>query len=111
MNRPIAHSTLNVAVRSLDVNVRDFVIHDFRRTASTCLNEAGFNSDWVEKCLADEQKGVGGVYNRAQYASQRRDMLQWWADFVDAQVQLCRAFGGWVDWCCKTCVLMARNKY
>jgi integrase len=87
LNRPIAHSTLNVAVRSLDVDVRDFVIHDFRRTASTCLNEAGFNSDWVEKCLAHEQRGVRGVYNRAQYASQRRDMLQWWSDFVDAQVQ------------------------
>lgn len=87
LNRPIAHSTLNVAVRSLDVDVRDFVIHDFRRTASTCLNEAGFNSDWVEKCLAHEQKGVRGVYNRAQYASQRRDMLQWWADFVEAQIQ------------------------
>lgn len=54
MNRPIAYSALNVAVRSLDVDVRDFVIHDFRRTASTCLNEAGFNSDWVEKCLAHE---------------------------------------------------------
>ena len=35
LREPIAHSTLNLAIRSLDLGVRDFVIHDFRRTAST----------------------------------------------------------------------------
>lgn len=84
---PIAHSTLNQAIRSLDLDVRDFVIHDFRRTASTHLNEAGFNSDWIEKCLAHETGGIRGVYNRAEYADQRRQMLQWWADFVDSQIE------------------------
>lgn len=87
LKQPIAHSTLNQAVRSLEIDVRDFVIHDFRRTASTHLHEAGFNSDWIEKCLAHETKGIRGVYNRAQYADQRREMLQWWANFVDAQIQ------------------------
>jgi integrase len=87
LKEPISHSTLNQAVRSLDLDVRDFVIHDFRRTASTHLHEAGFNSDWVEKALAHEQKGIRRVYNRAEYLSQRRDMLQWWADFVDAQIE------------------------
>jgi integrase len=87
LSKPVAHSTLNVAVRSLDLDVRDFVIHDFRRTASTHLHEAGFNSDWIEKALAHETKGIRGVYNRAQYADQRREMLQWWADFVDSQIE------------------------
>lgn len=87
LHHPIAHSTLNQAIRSLKIDVRDFVIHDFRRTASTHLHEAGFNSDWIEKCLAHETKGIRGVYNRAQYADQRREMLQWWADFVDSQIQ------------------------
>ena len=87
LNQPISHSALNVAVRALEIDVRDFVIHDFRRTASTHLHEAGFNSDWIEKCLAHETKGIRGVYNRAQYADQRREMLQWWADFVDSQIQ------------------------
>lgn len=86
LHKPISHSTLNVAVRALEIDVRDFVIHDFRRTASTHLHEAGFNTDWIEKALAHEQKGIRGVYNRAQYAEQRRDMLQWWADFVDSQI-------------------------
>lgn len=87
LRKPIAKTTLNNVVRSLDLEVRDFVIHDFRRTASTHLHEAGFNSDWVEKALAHEQKGVRGVYNRAEYLPQRREMLQWWANFVDAQIE------------------------
>lgn len=87
LSRPIAHSTLNQAVRSLELDIREFVIHDFRRTASTHLHEAGFNTDWVEKALAHEQKGIRGVYNRAEYLGQRREMLQWWADFVDAQIE------------------------
>jgi integrase len=87
LKEPIAHSTLNQAIRSLDLGVRDFVIHDFRRTASTQLHEAGFNSDWIEKALAHEQKGVRGVCNKAEYLAQRREMLQWWADLVDAQIE------------------------
>jgi integrase len=86
LSKPISKTTLNSTVRSLEHDVRDFVIHDFRRTASTHLHEAGFNSDWIEKALAHETKGIRGVYNRAQYADQRREMLQWWADFVDSQI-------------------------
>lgn len=60
-----------------------FSPHDFRRTASTVLHEAGYNSDWIEKCLAHEQKGVRGIYNRAEYAEGRRSMLQDWANMID----------------------------
>lgn len=84
---PISKTTLNAAVRTLNLDVRDFVIHDFRRTASTLLHEQGYNSDWVEKCLAHKISGVRGVYNRAEYLGQRREMLQAWADFVDAQIE------------------------
>lgn len=87
LNRHISDTTLNHAIRSLDLDIQQFVIHDFRRTASTHLHEAGFNSDWIEKCLAHETKGIRGVYNKAQYAEQRREMLQWWADFVDSQIE------------------------
>ena len=86
LKRPISKTTLNAAIKSLDLEMSTFVIHDFRRTASTHLHEAGFNSDWIEKSLAHEQGGVRGVYNRAEYSEQRREMLQWWADFVDAQI-------------------------
>ena len=57
--------------------------HDLRRTASTLLHEAGYNTDWIEKCLAHEQKGVRAVYNKAEYSEQRRAMMQDWADMID----------------------------
>jgi integrase len=87
LGRHIAMTTLNAAVQTLDLDVRDFVIHDFRRTASTHLHEAGFGSDAIEKALAHEQGGIRGVYNKAEYAAERRKMLQWWADFVDSQIE------------------------
>jgi len=62
-----------------------FTVHDLRRTGSTILNELGFNSDWIEKCLAHEDgRSSRGVYNKAEYADQRRHMLQEWADMIDA---------------------------
>jgi integrase len=84
LQRPIAHSTLNVAIRALGIEIADFVLHDFRRTASTHLHEAGFPADVVEKALAHTINGVRGIYNRAEYADQRRAMLQQWADMVDS---------------------------
>ncbi|MBU9211688.1 tyrosine-type recombinase/integrase [Cupriavidus gilardii] len=64
-----------------------FCVHDLRRTASTLLHEAGYNTDWIEKCLAHEQKGVRAIYNKAEYAEQRRVMLQDWADMIDRWVK------------------------
>lgn len=69
-------------------NLEHSTVHDLRRTASTLLHEAGFSSDWIEKQLAHEQNGVRAVYNKAEYAAQRRDMLQQWADMVDGWVKI-----------------------
>ena len=64
-----------------------FTVHDLRRTASTLLNEVGFNSDWIEKCLAHEHgRTVRGVYNKAEYELQRRHMLQEWSNMVEAWI-------------------------
>jgi len=64
-----------------------FTVHDLRRTGSTLLNELGFNSDWIEKCLAHEDgRSSRGVYNKAEYEVQRRHMMQEWSDIVDAWV-------------------------
>ncbi|MDP3488712.1 MAG: tyrosine-type recombinase/integrase, partial [Phenylobacterium sp.] len=58
-----------------------FTVHDLRRTGSTLLNELGFNSDWIEKCLAHEDgRSSRGVYNKAEYEHQRRHMMQEWSD-------------------------------
>lgn len=85
-DRPISKSTLNQAVRALSIDVQHFVLHDFRRTASTHLHEMGYSSDAIERALAHKILGIKGVYNRAEYADQRRVILQGWADFVQAQL-------------------------
>lgn len=67
--------------------LEDFTVHDLRRTGSTLLNEFGFNSDWIEKCLAHEDgRSSRGIYNKAEYEQQRRHMMQEWADIIDAWV-------------------------
>lgn len=64
-----------------------FTVHDLRRTGSTLLNEVGFNSDWIEKCLAHEDgRSSRGIYNKAEYEHQRRHMMQEWSNLVGAWV-------------------------
>lgn len=85
-DRPISKSTLNQAIRALSLDTQHFVLHDFRRTASTHLHELGHSSDAIEKALAHKISGIKGVYNRAEYVEQRRIILQAWADFVQTQI-------------------------
>lgn len=62
----------------------DFKPHGLRSTASTMMNEAGhIRGDVVEKVLAHEQQGVRGAYNVAEYAKERAEALQWYADHLD----------------------------
>ncbi|WP_159990850.1 tyrosine-type recombinase/integrase [Pelistega ratti] len=88
--KPISLSSLNRVVNDTvaemnkeGIAIDSFTIHDLRRTGSTLLNEYGFNTDWIEKSLAHEQQGTRAVYNKAEYAAQRREMMQQWADMVD----------------------------
>lgn len=94
IDRPMSSATLNRVLEVVCENAEKagekldkFGPHDLRRTASTLLHEAGYNTDWIEKALAHEQKGVRAVYNKAEYAEQRRGMLQDWADMVDGWVR------------------------
>ena len=41
----------------------------------------------IGNALAHEQKGVRGIYNNAEYLAQHREMLQRWADLVNAQIE------------------------
>ncbi|HEK2507798.1 tyrosine-type recombinase/integrase [Pseudomonas aeruginosa] len=85
LTKPFASNALNQALKvSLQgQEIPAFTIHDLRRTASTLLHEQGWPSDVVEKALNHTIGGVRGVYNRAEYAEQRREMLQSWSDYID----------------------------
>ena len=71
-------------LRSITFNIPEFTIHDSRRTASTHLHEMGWKSDVIEKALGHEIGGVRGIYNRAEYATERKKMLQQWATYVES---------------------------
>lgn len=62
--------------------------HGFRSTASTILNENGFRADVIERQLAHcERDQVRAAYNYAQYIPERTEMMQWWANHIDALSQ------------------------
>jgi integrase len=91
---PMSRATFNRVTYSVVEQAKNdglplepFTVHDLRRTGSTLLNELGFNSDWIEKCLAHEDgRSSRGVYNKAEYEVQRRHMMQEWSNIVDAWV-------------------------
>jgi integrase len=80
----MADRTLNAAVENLgygDV----FAPHGLRATASTLLNEMGLRSDVIEMQLAHKERNkVRAAYHRSEYLDERRRMMQFWADYVDA---------------------------
>jgi integrase len=80
-------------------------VHGFRRTFSTLANEAVtrndageevplWHSDWIERQLAHvPDNKVRAVYNAAEYLSQRRRLLQWWADWLDQERETASLIG------------------
>ena len=54
--------------------------HGFRATASTALNEMGFNPDAIERQLAHgERNKIRAAYNRGQYLKERAEFMQVWS--------------------------------
>lgn len=83
---PVSENTFLFALYRLGYRGR-MTAHGFRSLASTVLNEqSGFERDVIERQLAHrETDAVRAAYNRAQYLDQRRQLMQWWADWLDQQ--------------------------
>lgn len=82
--RPISENTANVAYKTMGYTHDVMVFHGLRRTATTLLNEAGWNKDWIELQMAHvDGNSVRRIYNAAQYLEGRREMMQAWADMLD----------------------------
>ena len=80
----MSNNTLLYALYRLGYHGRA-TTHGFRGVASTILHESGFNSDWIELQLAHvDRDKTRAAYNSAKYLQERRRMLQWWADHLDA---------------------------
>ncbi|HHS9739330.1 TPA: tyrosine-type recombinase/integrase [Raoultella ornithinolytica] len=83
-SKPISEMAMNVLIRRIGYAGR-VTGHGFRHTMSTILHEQGYNTAWIETQLAHVDKNsIRGTYNHAQYLDGRREMLQWYADYMAA---------------------------
>lgn len=81
--KPISKESINQVIELLGYKGR-LTGHGFRHTMSTILHEQGYNTDWIETQLAHvDSNATRGAYNHAKYLDGRREMLQWYADFLD----------------------------
>ena len=90
-HNPMTENTLNVAITRLinpDTSKpfgRGFLTsHGIRHTASTQLNELGFNPDVIELQMAHAPKDrIRAIYNKSELMPERIKMMQSWADYLD----------------------------
>ncbi|WP_215810746.1 tyrosine-type recombinase/integrase, partial [Morganella morganii] len=81
--KPISKESVNQVIELLGYKGR-LTGHGFRHTMSTILHEKGYNSAWIETQLAHiDKNAIRGTYNHAQYMDGRREMMQWYADYMD----------------------------
>ncbi|MGY0151614.1 tyrosine-type recombinase/integrase [Edwardsiella tarda] len=82
--KPMSEASINQVIKRIGYDGKA-TGHGFRHTMSTILHEQGYNTAWVETQLAHADKNsIRGTYNHAQYLDGRREMLQWYADYLDA---------------------------
>jgi len=80
--QPMNSQTANAALKRIGYAGK-LVAHGMRSIASTAMNETGFNSDVIESALAHIEKNeVRRAYNRALYLEQRKELMQWWGNFI-----------------------------
>jgi integrase len=83
-SRPLSDNGMLAALRRMGFERGVLTVHGFRSTASTLLNEQGWNPDAIERQLAhSERDGVRAAYNYAEYLPERRKMMQFWSDYLD----------------------------
>ncbi|WP_319550375.1 integrase arm-type DNA-binding domain-containing protein [Desulfogranum marinum] len=82
--RPMSSNAVNSALRNLGYKKDEICGHGFRAMASTTLHENSWPSDIIELQLSHvERNKVKAAYNHAQHMPKRRDMMQWWSDYLD----------------------------
>jgi integrase len=81
---PISQETINKALKILGFEGEQ-TGHGFRGLASTLLNErSDFRPDVIERQLSHKEKdAVRAAYNHAKHMDERRELMQWWGDFME----------------------------
>lgn len=86
--KPMSENTVNKALRRMGYDTKTEVCgHGFRAMACSALVESGlWSKDAVERQMShQERNSVRAAYiHKAEYIEERRLMVQWWADYLDA---------------------------
>jgi integrase len=89
-DEPLSKNPLQKIFRKIGYNIAP---HGFRAMASTWLNEQGWRADVIERQLSHVGRDRNRyVYNRAEYLSERRKMMQAWADHLDSLEHKAKSF-------------------
>ncbi|MGC0892764.1 tyrosine-type recombinase/integrase [Pantoea agglomerans] len=87
-DKPISENTVNKALRTMGYDTKAEVCgHGFRTMACSALIESGlWSRDAVERQMShQERNSVRAAYiHKAEHLEERRLMLQWWADYLEA---------------------------
>ena len=85
-DRPMSDNAILAAMRRMGIEKSEMTGHGFRAMARTILDEVlGFRPDYIEHQLAHAVRDPNGrAYNRTAHLSERRKMMQAWADYLDA---------------------------
>ena len=85
VRRSMSENTVNMALRRIGYDNTQMTGHGFRSMASTLLHEQGWLHDVIERQLAHSDRNkVSAAYNYAEHLPKRREMMQHWADYLDA---------------------------
>lgn len=84
--RPMSENTVRSALRRMGYGNDDMTAHGFRAMVRTMAAEQlGIQAEVVEAQLAHAvSDSLGRAYNRTQFVAQRRELMQKWADYLDA---------------------------
>ncbi len=82
--KPISNNTMIYAMYRLGYKSRA-TPHGFRTSASSILNEEGYNPDAIERQLSHmERNQVRGAYTQhAEYLKERVTMMGWWGNYLE----------------------------
>ncbi|MCR5257181.1 MAG: tyrosine-type recombinase/integrase [Desulfovibrio sp.] len=83
--RHVSSNALLFALRRMDWSKESMTLHGFRGMFSTATNASGlWSGDLVEAQLSHEpDNAVRAAYNHTDYLDRRREMMQWYADWLD----------------------------
>ncbi len=86
--KPMSENTVNNALRRMGYDTKIEVCgHGFRAMACSALIESGlWSEDAIERQMSHkERNSVRAAYtHKAEFLAQRRELVQWWADWLDA---------------------------